>query len=113
MRLALPPGWICAQLDFREVGGHFETNALILDVTGRMHTWSPPPAVGERFSELREAMRRPSVWYRARFEVQYSGEEKFRSFGPDEPGMGHPSGTGGLSRRAAVQADHSTPCQIG
>ncbi|GAB3207324.1 hypothetical protein [Nocardia tengchongensis] len=86
LRLALPAGWTWAQLQFREVGHHNEAEVLWRDLAGKMHVWTPPRPVNERFSELRAAMRgRPAAWYRARFEVQFSGEESFQSFGTDEP----------------------------
>ncbi|WP_162958613.1 hypothetical protein [Nocardia yunnanensis] len=86
LRLALPAGWTWAQLQFREIGHHNEAEVLWRDLAGRMHVWTPPQPVNARFSELRAAMRgRPACWYAARFEVQHSGEESFKTFGADEP----------------------------
>lgn len=86
LRLALPQGWRYAQLQFNEVGGYVEASALVQDISGQMSPWSPPVEVSERFSELRAASRgRPAIWYKARVELWYSGEEDFQTFGSDEP----------------------------
>ncbi|MFD6353561.1 hypothetical protein [Nocardia tengchongensis] len=86
LRLALPQGWKYAQLQFNEVGGYSEASALVQDISGQMSPWSPPVEVSERFSELRAASRgRPAIWYKARVELWYSGEEDFQTFGSDEP----------------------------
>ncbi|QVI21893.1 hypothetical protein KHQ06_01650 [Nocardia tengchongensis] len=73
-------------MTFNEVGGYFEASASVQDISGQLTPWSPPVEVNERFSELRAASRgRPAVWYMARVELWYSGEEDFRTFGPNEP----------------------------
>ncbi|MFE3025162.1 hypothetical protein [Nocardia tengchongensis] len=86
LRLALPQGWNHAQVTFNEVGGYLEASASVQDISGQLTPWSPPVEVSERFSELRAASRgRPAVWYTARVELWYSGEEDFRTFGLGEP----------------------------
>ncbi|GLZ29446.1 hypothetical protein Lesp02_16360 [Lentzea sp. NBRC 105346] len=82
----LPIGWTYTQVQFREIGSHVETNALVRDVAGRMYQWAPPQAVTERFQELRASMAGPqTTWYSAKFEMQYSGEKKLTFNRTDEP----------------------------
>ncbi|MFF0609177.1 hypothetical protein ACFYUD_10955 [Nocardia tengchongensis] len=112
LRLALPPGWKYAQLQFNEVGGHSEASALVQDISGRMALWSPPVEVSERFSELRAASRgRPAIWYQARVELWYSGEEDFQTFGSDEPqwSSNPPSEAFDEELRRAEGADYELP----
>jgi hypothetical protein len=81
----LPPGWDYAQVHFREIGDHAETNALVHNVAGALERWSPPRAVADRFRELRAATRGDGAWYSAKFEIQATGEQKLEMNRTDEP----------------------------
>ncbi|MFB7721499.1 hypothetical protein [Nocardia sp. NPDC056100] len=86
LKLALPHGWVHAQIHFSELGGYFEIGAVVRDVTGRTSPWSPPIEVVNRLSELRSASRsRPVTWYTAAIDISYVGEEDFRTFADEEP----------------------------
>ncbi len=87
LKQTLPAGWTYAQVQFREVGGHAETNAIIQNVAHLMEPWSPPDAVTDRFRELRAATRDADQgpWYSAKLELRYSGEEKLTTNRTDEP----------------------------
>lgn len=86
VRQILSPGWTYAQVHFREVGGHAETNALVRDLTGRMSTSTPPRAVAERFRELRALLSDgPNAWYSARLDLEYGGKERLMTNRVDEP----------------------------
>lgn len=112
LRLALPQGWKYAQVKFNEVGGYFEASALVQDISGQMTPWSPPVEVSERFSELRAASRgRPAIWYTARVELWYSGEEDFQTFGSEEPqwSSNPPAGAFDEELRRAEGFDYELP----
>ena len=81
-----PTGWTYAQGRFREIGDHVETTALVHDLTGRMFQWAPPPAVAERFREVRQSMAGPrTTWCTARLDVEYSGRENLTFNRMEEP----------------------------
>ena len=81
-----PTGWTYAQVRFREIGDHVETTALVHDLTGRMFQWAPPPAVAERFREVRQSMAGPrTTWCTARLDVEYSGRENLTFNRMEEP----------------------------
>lgn len=111
LQQTLPAGWTYAQVQFREVGDHAETNAIIQNVARLMEPWSPPAAVTDRFRELRAVTRDTDQgpWFGARLEMRFAGEEKLTTNRTDEPQWITPPPASAYREEAARSAAERLP----
>jgi hypothetical protein len=89
LQFALPAGWNYVQLQFRAVGDHEESGAVIHSLTGTVYPWAPPEWVLELLRRHRAASLSDNrgTWVSLKYEMTYPQSVKAQFNAKEDPGF--------------------------
>lgn len=89
LQFALPAGWDYVQLQFRAVGDHEESGAVVHSITGTVYPWTPPEQVLELLRRHRAASASEGrgTWVSLKYEMKFPESVKAQFNVNEDPGF--------------------------
>jgi hypothetical protein len=113
LKFALPPGWDYIQLQFRAVGDHEESGAVVHSITGTVYPWTPPEQVLEPLRRHRAASTSDDrgTWVSLKYEVRFPDQIKAQFNSNEDPGFRRPPPAGAYAEelRRYPRSERRTP----
>jgi hypothetical protein len=89
LKLTLPAGWDYVQLQYRAVGDHEESGAVVHSITGTVYPWTPPDQVIDLLRRHRAASLSDGrgTWVSLRYEMSFPESVKAEFNATEAPGF--------------------------
>ncbi|WP_370968604.1 hypothetical protein [Amycolatopsis sp. cg9] len=89
LKFTLPAGWDYVQLQYRAVGDHEESGAVVHSITGTVYPWTPPEQVLDLLRRHRAASLSDGrgTWVSLKYEMRFPDSVKAQFNATEDPGF--------------------------
>ncbi|NBH11632.1 hypothetical protein [Amycolatopsis sp. SID8362] len=89
LKFTLPAGWDYVQLQYRALGDHEESGAVVHSITGTVYPWTPPEQVLDLLRRHRAASLSDGrgTWVSLKYEMKFPDSVKAQFNSTEDPGF--------------------------